>query len=87
MAKQLAEALKLVLLCPGVHMVKRAVVSPKFLHTLQLKRYPRNWCVEMGKEQCYGRLRIQLKKEDGTPVNPEVPNSRWPAASRSLLLS
>jgi hypothetical protein len=44
---------------------------------LQWKRYPRNWCVLPGKEMSFGRLRVQLKNDDGSPVNPEVPNSEW----------
>eukprot|EP00879_Flechtneria_rotunda_P003902 GHRR01004142.1.p2 GENE.GHRR01004142.1~~GHRR01004142.1.p2 ORF type:complete len:150 (+),score=45.14 GHRR01004142.1:263-712(+) len=42
----------------------------------EAKRYPRNWCVEIGKELSYGRIRVLLRKEDGTPVNPEVSNRR-----------
>ncbi|KAF8068165.1 unsaturated glucuronyl hydrolase [Scenedesmus sp. PABB004] len=54
-------------------------VCAKALHLpaeIEAKRYPRNWCVEMGKEVCFGRLRVQLKNADGTPVNPDVPNRR-----------
>ncbi|KAF6264215.1 signal recognition particle, SRP19 subunit [Scenedesmus sp. NREL 46B-D3] len=40
------------------------------------KRYPRNWCVLPGKEMSYGRLRVQLNKADGSPVNPEVPSKK-----------
>lgn len=35
---------------------------------LQNKHYPRAWWIP-------GRLRVQLKNADGTPVNPEIPNS------------
>jgi hypothetical protein len=44
---------------------------------LQRKLYPRNWCVEPGHENSYGRLRVALRKPDGTPVNKEVPTSGW----------
>lgn len=37
---------------------------------MQNKQYPRAWWVP-------GRLRVQLKNADGTPVNPEIPNSEW----------
>lgn len=47
---------------------------------MQMKRYPRNWCVEMGKEGSFGRVRVQLKKADGSPLNPEVPNSELTVA-------
>ncbi|WIA31198.1 hypothetical protein OEZ86_001198 [Tetradesmus obliquus] len=40
------------------------------------KRYPRNWCVLPGKELSFGRLRVTLRKEDGSPVNPDVPNKK-----------
>jgi hypothetical protein len=42
---------------------------------LQWKRYSRNWCVIPGKEYSFGRIRVQLKNDDGSPVNPAVPNS------------
>lgn len=35
--------------------------------------YSRNWTVEQGKELCFGRVRVALRKPDGSPVNPEVP--------------
>ena len=36
----------------------------------QMKCYPRDWMVP-------GRVRVKLRKEDGTPVNPEVPTREW----------
>lgn len=35
---------------------------------MQDKHYPRDWFI-----RC--RLRVTLKKEDGSLVNPEIPNS------------
>lgn len=37
----------------------------------QDKQYPRDWWLSRG------RVRVQLFNEDGTPVNPEVPNREW----------
>jgi SRP19 protein len=38
------------------------------VHRLQRKSYPREWWV-------LGRVRVQLKNDDGSPCNPEIPNS------------
>lgn len=38
----------------------------------QAKLYPRNWCIEPGHERSFGRIRVQMRKEDGTPINAEV---------------
>lgn len=45
---------------------------------LQRKLYPRNWCLEPGHEECFGRLRVALRKPDGSPANPEVPTRKPP---------
>ena len=37
---------------------------------MQNKAYPRDWLIP-------GRVRVLLKHPDGTPVNPEIPNSAW----------
>lgn len=36
----------------------------------QNKAYPRNWLIR-------GRIRVQLKNEDGSLVNPEIPSREW----------
>jgi hypothetical protein len=43
---------------------------------LQRKLYPRNWCLEPGHEECFGRLRVALRKPDGSPANPEIPTRK-----------
>lgn len=49
---------------------------------LQRKLYPRNWCLEPGHEDCFGRLRVELRKPDGSPANPEFPTRKFQPGCR-----
>ncbi|GLC46906.1 signal recognition particle 19kDa [Pleodorina starrii] len=41
----------------------------KLESAIEAKHYPRDWLPK-------GRIRVQLKGDDGKPVNPEIPNRR-----------
>lgn len=68
--------------CPHI----RTTFSPPLSPHAQMKRYPRNWCVEPGRETSFGRLRVQLTKPDGSPINPEVPSRECPSLACWLLV-
>lgn len=43
-----------------------------------MKCYPRDWMVP-------GRVRVKLRNEDGSPVNPDIPTSRsWGSAAAAV---
>lgn len=54
---------------PTVHEMEDCVKYFKLPVEIENKAYSRDWMIR-------GRLRVELFKEDGTPVNPEVPTRR-----------
>lgn len=60
----------------AVEMIDACVKGMGLQAEYERKMYSRNWTVEQGKELCFGRVRVALRKPDGSPVNPEVPTRR-----------
>ena len=52
---------------------------------IQPKLYPRTW-IENG--ACFGRVRVTLRKEDGSPVKPDIPTRKarlWGGGLRACI--